>query len=60
MGQQIVVEIHNGEVKIETSGFTGAKCKAETADLERALGRTTADVPTAEMKKVDNHIKAGR
>jgi hypothetical protein len=41
----------NGEaVTIETAGFTGSACKAETADLKDALGLTDVDeTPTREM-----------
>lgn len=30
-----------GEVQIETTGFKGSACEAATADLEKALGKTT-------------------
>jgi uncharacterized Fe-S cluster-containing protein len=39
---QIVVNISTeGEVEIEASGFSDSKCLAETADLEKALGRVS-------------------
>ena len=39
---QIIVNVTlDGEVEIEASGFSNSKCLAETADLEKALGKVT-------------------
>lgn len=46
--KQIIVTIDKGAATVETKGFTGKACQLETADLERALGATTADKLTAE------------
>jgi hypothetical protein len=37
-----------GDVKVETKGFSGSTCKAETAEFEKSLGKTTRDKPTGE------------
>lgn len=49
MPQTITVTIKNGKATVETQGFVGETCKDATRDLERAMGMTTADVPTPEM-----------
>lgn len=49
MSQQIIVKIVNGEAVVTTKGFKGKACALATADLEKALGKTTTDMPTAEM-----------
>lgn len=47
MGQTIdIIVDRNGNVQIETSGFSGAECEAMTKALEDALG----DVETREHK----------
>tara|TARA_R110000751_G_scaffold75768_3_gene152494 strand:+ start:335 stop:523 length:189 start_codon:yes stop_codon:yes gene_type:complete len=38
-----------GNIAIETTGFSGAACLSETAELERALGAKTREVNTREM-----------
>ncbi|MDO8795374.1 MAG: DUF2997 domain-containing protein [Vicinamibacterales bacterium] len=56
--KQIIVKIENGEAVITTKGFTGKACAAATAALEKALGKTTSDMPTAEMNaSVAAHVK---
>jgi|TARA_R110000824_G_scaffold260399_1_gene449034 hypothetical protein len=55
----IEVVIDESGVVVSTSGFAGGECKKETADLERALGKTTNDTKTAEFHKpVLNKLKA--
>lgn len=49
MTKIITVRIKDGNVTIATEGFPGATCQDATAALERALGETVSDVPTAEM-----------
>lgn len=39
----------DGSTTVETKGFKGKECLAATIELEKALGRTTATTPTAEM-----------
>jgi len=41
----------DGNVEVETTGFAGAECKQATADLERALGKTTDDRVTPEFHR---------
>ena len=36
-------------VSLETSGFKGPECMKETADIERAIGRTTSNERTREF-----------
>lgn len=58
--KQIIVTIEDGAAVVTTKGFAGSACKAETADLEKALGKTTTDVPTAEMRSAPAAtLKAG-
>lgn len=40
---------HNGGVTIETKGFEGTDCLAETLALEEALGVKVSDDNTSEM-----------
>lgn len=47
-----------GEITITTEGFKGKECLAATAALEKALGKKTSDVPTAEMKLQENKHNA--
>lgn len=48
-----VVVSPKGETKIETKGFTGAECQKASRFLERALGKTVTERPTAEFHQVD-------
>jgi len=47
---EVVID-QNADVTVSTSGFVGAECKKATADLERALGKTTKDTVTADYHK---------
>ena len=47
---EVVIDA-TGEVEVSTSGFVGAECKKATADLERALGKTTKDTVTPDYHK---------
>jgi hypothetical protein len=38
----------DGNVEVQPQGFGGSECKKATADLERALGKTTGDTLTPE------------
>ena len=50
MTQTITVEISpEGEVKVETAGFGGAKCLAATQALEAALGNVQSIEKTPEF-----------
>ena len=52
MPQTVAVLIdENGDIEVQTSGFAGPDCKKATADLERALGKTSKDVITPEYHK---------
>ena len=49
--KKIVMRV-NGKtagVTLETSGFKGPECMKETADIERAIGRTTSNEKTREF-----------
>ena len=46
--RQIIIVCSGGEVKIETSGFTGKSCEEATAALEKVLGTVTDNTKTAE------------
>jgi DUF2997 family protein len=41
----------DGSTSVETKGFQGAECLKATADIERALGKTTGDVKTPEFRQ---------
>jgi len=47
---EVVID-QNADVTVSTSGFVGAECKKATADLERALGKTTKDIVTPDYHK---------
>jgi len=50
MLQEVIMVIEpNGDVRIETKGFTGSACLKATAKLEKALGRKVSDVLTANI-----------
>jgi hypothetical protein len=49
-----------GDVKVETKGFPGSTCKAETAEFEKSLGKKTADVPTGEAYSVETLYSVNR
>ena len=44
-----VVVSPQGETTVQTKGYAGADCLAASSFLERALGVTASDVPTAEF-----------
>ena len=41
----------DGNIEVQTSGFSGPECKQATADLERALGTVTDDRVTSEYHR---------
>jgi|TARA_R100000306_G_scaffold33691_1_gene34982 hypothetical protein len=49
MSQIIEVIIDtDGNIEVQTQGFSGPDCKKATADLERSLGKVTGDKVTSE------------
>lgn len=56
--REIIVTVRGGNATVETKGFEGAECLAETADLEQALGKVTATTHTPEMRKMPAASKA--
>jgi len=60
--ERITVTIKNGNVKIETSGFSGSACQDATRRLSKVLGRSVKDEATAEMYApvVTNEPEIGR
>lgn len=57
MSETILVTIRNGKATVTAKGFTGAACLKATLDIERALGKTTGDVPTAERREQESILK---
>lgn len=58
--EQITIIINpDGGAEISVACVKGKTCKDITAAIEKALGKTTSDVPTAEMKEVArvNHTR---
>jgi len=43
----VVVVSPQGEITLETQGFTGPQCREVSHQLEAALGLVTRDTPTA-------------
>ena len=60
--KQVITTIKpTGDVEIETKGFVGRECFAETRDLEEGLGGATRTRPTTESrKKADREVTRGR
>jgi hypothetical protein len=56
MKQIDVLIDESGNPTIETSGFTGGECAAETAALEKALGAKTRDTKTPEYWKQNQGV----
>ena len=50
--RKIVVRINKGQVTVTPEGYQGETCKDATKLLEKALGKVTADTPTAEMYQI--------
>lgn len=47
---EITITINtDGDTELKVNGVKGSGCKQLTAQIEKALGRTTRDTPTAEM-----------
>jgi hypothetical protein len=42
----------DGNIEVQTQGFSGPDCKKATADLERSLGKVTNDKVTSDYYKV--------
>lgn len=52
MSKTIEVEVDpKGGIEIETKGFAGPECEKATAELERALGKTTKNERTPEFNR---------
>ena len=49
MPQIDVLIDQDGNVEVQTQGFSGSDCKKATAELERELGKTTEDKLTPEF-----------
>ncbi len=45
---QIIID-PQGQVRLETKGFTGASCREASKSLEQALGLIQSDRPTSEQ-----------
>ena len=45
---QIIID-PQGQVRLQTKGFTGASCREASRSLEQALGLTESDRSTSEM-----------
>lgn len=55
MARQITVTIENGAATVETKGYQGKACVNATAELEKAMGATTADRKTPEYEGRTQH-----
>lgn len=47
--REIHVTIENGSATVATRGFVGKACLDATAELEKAMGKTTTDQKTPEF-----------
>ena len=47
-----------GQSKVETTGFAGAECRDASRFLERALGRATGEILTADYYRIE-HTRQG-
>lgn len=48
--QQVIVTVgETGDVKVEANGCVGNGCAALTAEIEKAIGKTTGDVKKSEF-----------
>lgn len=63
MSQTIeVVVAPNGETRVETKGFIGARCRAASEFLERALGASTGERLKPEFyqtTQMQQHLQEG-
>lgn len=58
MAENITVEIDDGgAVQVKVEGCPGPSCKALTRDLEKDLGKVTADRATAEMSQQAKRVQ---
>lgn len=49
MAKQIIIKIPlDGDVTVETKGYSGPECKQATRDLQAALGEVVSDKNTPE------------
>lgn len=46
---KIIVTIKGGKATVRSTGYSGPVCLQKTAAVQKALGQTTADTPTAEF-----------
>jgi Protein of unknown function (DUF2997) len=55
MAETIIIRIKpgTGRATVQPLGFRGPSCLNATANVERALGKTTADDPTPDMHDAD-------
>lgn len=58
---EVIIDIDaQGNTKVESRGVKGAGCKALTAAIEAALGKTVTDQTTTEFfQKEHAHARAG-
>ena len=47
-----------GQSKVETTGFAGSECRDASRFVERALGRTTGEILTADFYRIE-HTRQG-
>jgi hypothetical protein len=57
MPETILVTIKDGTATVKPVGFKGPGCLKATLELERALGKTTHDTPTAELRELPATLK---
>lgn len=56
--EKLIITIRpNGATSVKVTGVQGKDCKALTRDLEEALGKTTTDVETAEMRQTVGRLQ---
>lgn len=49
-----------GQVRLETTGYTGSACREASKALERALGVAESDQPTAEAHQAATSEESAR
>ena len=51
MAESITIVIEQGKATVQTRGFQGKSCVDATAELQKAMGRTTNDTKTPEFEE---------
>jgi len=49
--KRIRATFKDGKAEVKTFGFQGSACLDATRDLEKALGKVTGDIKTAEFRQ---------